>query len=164
LQLSETALVDERRTAELREQFIAVLGHDLRNPLNAISGGARILTQMQLGEEAKPVVAMIQRSAARMAGLIDNVMDFARGRMGGGLPLARVLDTRIESTLEQIIGEARVAWPERVIQFEFALSEPVSCDSARMGQMFSNLLANAITHGDSTRSDSGAGSQRLWCL
>ncbi len=148
LKLSETALLDERHTAQLREQFIAVLGHDLRNPLNAITGGAKLLTKMALDETAVPVVAMLQRSAARMAGLIEDVMDFARGRLGGGLLLNRAVDGRMEEVLDHVIAEARTAWPHRDIQSEMALSLPVTCDSARIGQMFSNLLINAITHGD----------------
>jgi signal transduction histidine kinase len=148
LKLSETALLDERNTAQLREQFIAVLGHDLRNPLNAITGGTRLLSRMPLVETALPVVAMVQRSAARMAGLIDNVMDFARGRLGGGLSLNRAVDEGMEGMLDHVITEARTAWPHRTIQSEIALRLPVTCDSARIGQMFSNLLINAITHGD----------------
>lgn len=148
LKLSESALLDERQTAQLREQFIAVLGHDLRNPLNAVRGGAELLLTMPLGERAAPIVTLIQRSAARMAGLVDNVMDFARGRLGGGLPLARVADADLKTTLEQIIDEVRTAWPDRAIHSELALSRPVACDGARIAQLFSNLLANALTHGD----------------
>lgn len=148
LRLSETALLDERETAQLREQFIAVLGHDLRNPLNAVRGGAELLQLMPLEEKAAPVVSLIQRSAARMAGLIDNVLDFARGRLGGGLPMNRVAEPGLATVLEQVIAEVRTAWPGRVVQSEIALARPVHCDGARVAQMFSNLLANALTHGD----------------
>jgi signal transduction histidine kinase len=148
LQISEAALLDERETAQLREQFIAVLGHDLRNPLNAIVGGAELLAMMPLNEKAKPVVSLIQRSATRMGGLIGDVMDFARGRLGGGLSMTRVTDANLETTLEQVIDEARAAWPDRVILSEVTLSRPVAYDGARISQLFSNLLANALTHGD----------------
>lgn len=84
LRLSETELLGERQTAQLREQFFAVLGHDLRNPLNAVRGGAELLTMMELPEKATPIVTLIKRSAARMTGLIENVLDFARARLGGG--------------------------------------------------------------------------------
>jgi signal transduction histidine kinase len=148
LKLSEAALLDERQTAQLREQFIAVLGHDLRNPLNAVSGGAEMLAMMSLDAKAASVVALMQRSAARMAGLIDDVMDFARGRLGGGLSLTRVADAELETMLEQVVAEVRAASPERDIRSEFALGRPVACDSARIAQLLSNLLANALTHGD----------------
>ena len=61
----------EHETAELREQFIAVLGHDLRNPLASISAGARILDRTAQTEKEHQVIAMMQTTVMRMAGLID---------------------------------------------------------------------------------------------
>jgi signal transduction histidine kinase len=150
LTLSEMALQTERKNAELREQFIAVLGHDLRNPLASIDASAEVLLRMPLSEKARPGVERIKRSVARMAGLIANVMDFARGRLGGGLSLTRVVEARLKATLEQVIAELQAAWPDRAIHSDFALSRPVACDGARIAQLFSNLLANALTHGSPT--------------
>jgi signal transduction histidine kinase len=146
VQVTEAALKDERNTARLREQFIAILGHDLRNPLNAISSGALVLQRMSLGDDATSVVATVQRGAVRMTELIDNVMDFARGQLGDGIPLVRV-EVNLEAVLEQVLDEARIIWPDREIQQEIVLGS-VACDGARIAQMFSNLLANALTHGD----------------
>lgn len=81
--IAETRLADEQATSVLREQFIAVLGHDLRNPLGAIIGGAALLASSPLSARDTGLINMMQDSAARMAELIDNIMDFARGRMGG---------------------------------------------------------------------------------
>jgi signal transduction histidine kinase len=148
LTLSETALLNERQTAELREQFIAVLGHDLRNPLASIDAGAQLLLKMPVGEKAAHVAALMHRSAARMAALIDNVLDFARGRLGGGIAVTRVADPGLENALRQVIAELQSAWPDRAIKSKLALSRPVACDSARIAQLFSNLLANALMHGD----------------
>ena len=148
LSASEAALSDERATAELREQFIAVLGHDLRNPLASIDGGAKVLLQTPLPPPAVRVVERIQRSAARMSGLIDNVLDFARGRLGGGLPVQRVADDDLAPVLEQVIAELQAAWPHRGVHWQLALERPVPCDRARIAQLFSNLLGNALIHGD----------------
>src|SRR5829696_3479369 len=163
LRLSETALLDERQTAQLREQFFAVLGHDLRNPLNAVRGGAELLLMMPLPEKAVPVVTLIKRSATRMTGLVENVLDFARTRLGAGLALNRAADAGLGATLEHVIAEARAARPDREVRSEIDLGRPVNCDGARVAQMFSNLLANALTHGDPrgpvfvrARSDEGA--------
>lgn len=150
LALSEKALLDERQGAELREQFIAVLGHDLRNPLASIDAGAKLLLRMPLAGRATQVATLIQNSAARMAGLIDNVLDFARGRLGGGLPMTRTLDADLTAALEQVVAELRAAWPDRAILCDMALDQPVHCDRARIAQLFSNLLANALVHGDAT--------------
>ena len=148
LELSETALTDERHTALLRDQFVAVLGHDLRNPLNAIYTGTQVLLKMPLDDSALSVAGMVQRSAARMAGLIDNLMDFARGRLGGGIPVNRVVEQNLETILQQTIAEVRITSPNRSINSDFDLSRPVVCDGPRIAQMLSNLLANALTHGD----------------
>ena len=92
VQNSEAALLSERHAAELREQFIAVLGHDLRNPLASIDAGARLLLKEALSDKAISVVGLIQKSVSRMAGLIDDVLDFARGRLGGGLQVNRNIE------------------------------------------------------------------------
>jgi signal transduction histidine kinase len=86
---SEASLLDERQASELREQFIAVLGHDLRNPLASIDAGAKLLLKTPLNEKALGIVAMMQSSVTRMSGLIRDVLDLARGRLGGGLLLNR---------------------------------------------------------------------------
>jgi signal transduction histidine kinase len=144
---SEASLLDARKTAELREQFIAVLGHDLRNPLAAIDAGAQILQRTSLDEKATRMVRLMRNSVGRMSELIDNVLDFARGRLGGGLTLNRRADDKLEAALKQVIAELRAAWPDRAIDAEFALAEPVDCDRSRIAQLFSNLLANALTYG-----------------
>ena len=148
---SETALQDERQRAELQDQFIAVLGHDLRNPLSAIQTGAKTLLTMPLSSQAAQIANVIDRSAARMTGLIHDVLDFARSRLGGGLAVTRVLDAgRRDAMIEEVIAEMRTARPDRTIHSEVAASRPVICDRARIGQLLSNLLANALTHGDAT--------------
>jgi signal transduction histidine kinase len=147
LALSEASLSDERRTAELREQFIAVLGHDLRNPLASIDAGIRMLQRGALDQKAAHIVGVMQNSIWRMARLIDDVLDFARGRLGGGLQLNRDPHAKLEPALNQVVAELRSSWPERTIDARFSLAGPVDCDTSRMAQLFSNLLSNALTYG-----------------
>ncbi|HEY6431560.1 MAG TPA: GAF domain-containing sensor histidine kinase [Acetobacteraceae bacterium] len=144
---SEASLLNERQTSDLREQFIAVLGHDLRNPLSAIGASAELLQKTPLTEKASRMVALIRQSVSRMSALIDDVLDFARGRMGTGLVLNSNADAPLTPVLEQIIAELRVAWPDRVIEEEFSIIEPVMCDRGRIGQLLSNLLGNALKYG-----------------
>jgi signal transduction histidine kinase len=146
LSSSEAHLLTERQTAELREQFIAVLGHDLRNPLASIQAGTNLLLKRSLDEKATTIVQLMQGSVSRMGELIENVLDFARGRLGNGLSL-RDESAEIEPLLSQVIAELRASWPDRAIQAEFALDRPVVCDRVRIAQLFSNLLGNALTHG-----------------
>jgi sigma-B regulation protein RsbU (phosphoserine phosphatase) len=145
----QKGLATERETAELREQFIAVLGHDLRNPLAAISAGARILQRSGALREHKElrVLDMINTTVTRMSDLIDNVLDFARGRLGGGITLSRDANRPLEPVLEQVVDELRTASPQRVIKASFDITERVNCDRTRIGQLASNLIGNALTHG-----------------
>jgi sigma-B regulation protein RsbU (phosphoserine phosphatase) len=140
-------LLAEKETSELREQFIAVLGHDLRNPLASISAGARILLRSPRDERETAVLKMMETTVIRMAGLINDVMDFARGRLGGGITLSRDAHRPLEPILVQVVEELRVASPDRVIETCFSITEPVNCDRTRIGQLVSNLLGNALTHG-----------------
>jgi signal transduction histidine kinase len=140
-------LLDEQNASALREQFIAVLGHDLRNPLASVSGGVRLLRKEALSKRGVQILDMMHGSVVRMSGLIDNVLDFARGRLGGGIALARKPDVALEPVLRQVVNELRIGAHGRTIETDFALPDPVNCDPSRLGQMVSNLLANGLTHG-----------------
>lgn len=94
----------------------------------------------------------MSRSIARMTELIANVTDFARGRLGGGLHINRTSDRALlESELHQVVSELRAAWPDRTIDAHIALAHNVSADVPRIGQLASNLLANALTYGAGDR-------------
>lgn len=139
-------LRSERDAAELREQFIAVLGHDLRNPLASISAGTRLLARETRNDAEARILVMMQATVFRMAGLIDNVLDFARGRLGGGIEIERQAHD-LQPALHQVVDELRTATPDRMIEEHYALDAPVSCDRTRMCQLASNLVGNALTHG-----------------
>ncbi len=148
-ELSKTkiALTDERKMSDLRDQFIAVLGHDLRNPVASINSGANLLLRSDLDAKSRNIVTLIQGSVVRMRGLIENVMDFARARLGSGISLDVSADTPLEPALEHVVAELRAVDPDRDIQVDFVLSEPVRGDVGRIAQLFSNLLGNALAHG-----------------
>jgi sigma-B regulation protein RsbU (phosphoserine phosphatase) len=143
----QSSLLDERETAELREQFIAVLGHDLRNPLAAISGGVELLRREPLNAKSARMVDIIEKSAGRMKGLIDDVMDFARGQLGSGLSLDLKIDQLLTPILQQVVTELRISFPGRVIDATIDISDPIYCDSVRVAQLLSNLLGNALMYG-----------------
>jgi signal transduction histidine kinase len=144
--LSETMLLSERQVSELREQFIAVLGQDLQNPLSSIAAGARMITKASK-KETFEIAALMQTSIHRMSLLIDNVRDFARGRLGGEITLQRNANEPVDQILNQVVAELRSSYMERRIETSFDLTETVNCDGQRIGQLFSNLLGNAIMHG-----------------
>ncbi|MDQ0965322.1 sigma-B regulation protein RsbU (phosphoserine phosphatase) [Flavobacterium sp. W4I14] len=145
-QLAEDKLNIEQKNAKIREQFIAVLGHDLRNPLSGIMSAAQLLKRTGIDERGERLVNIIQSGSKRMYEMINNIMDFARGRLGGGIPVNPVI-VNLEELLNQISDELKVAWPDRQIESDFEIGKTVECDPSRMSQLISNLLANAITHG-----------------
>ena len=143
---TEQSLREEQEVSKLREQFVAVLGHDLRNPLASMIAGTRMLSKSPLDEKVRAVVAMMLQSVGRMSNLVDNVMDFARGRLGGGISL-RLSDQPLQPTLEHVVGELQSIWIDRQIEATFRLSHPTRIDHPRIAQLFSNLLGNALSHG-----------------
>lgn len=146
-QATQQLLEAERVTSELREQFIAVLGHDLRNPLGAILSGLRLLQREKMVERRERLFDMLEGSVRRMAELIDNVMDFARGRLGAGIPLDLRPEVALTPVLDQVVAELQLGDAGRTITTEFDLPVPVRCDPSRLSQLVSNLLGNALTHG-----------------
>src|SRR6185295_14003566 len=145
---AEAAVGVEQETAVLREQFIAVLGHDLRNPLAALAAGARMLREREsLSEHGRVVVKEMSGSIARASVLVDNLLDFARGRLGGGFVLSRDPGQPLAPVLEQVVTEIRAIASDREILTDFSITEPVDCDPARVAQLAANLVSNAVTHG-----------------
>ncbi|MBB3226515.1 signal transduction histidine kinase [Luteibacter sp. Sphag1AF] len=148
LQASDTALADAHSVAVLREQFIAVVGHDLRSPLHAIRLGTESLEAMALDARARRTVSAMRRSCDRMSDLIDNVLDFARGRLGGGIPLALRASHDLADDLRHVVEESQASHPARALDVNIAIDRPVTCDPRRVAQLLSNLLNNALAHGD----------------
>jgi phosphoserine phosphatase RsbU/P len=165
--VTQALLDSERQTSELREQFIAVLGHDLRNPLAAISSGMRLLQKEQSAAKRKYISEMVEGSIVRMGSLIDNVLDFARGRLGTGIPLELRTDVSLSTVLEHVVSELRLGIPDRIIETDIDLPNPIKCDPSRISQLVSNLLGNALTHGSASvpvhvHADSDGGILTIW--
>ena len=147
LREARSALDASRENVDLREQFIAVLGHDIRTPLSSIMTGAEIVAARSSDGSILDVAKRIKRSAARIATLIDDVMDFARGKLGGGLPITPGSADDLGATLAHVVAELQGAYPRSELACEIAIQDPVFCDRDRVAQLLSNLVVNAIVHG-----------------
>jgi signal transduction histidine kinase len=141
------ALLDERAAGELREQFIAILGHDLRNPLHAVSATGDMLERRLTDPQSLAFVSRIKTNVQRMSALIDDVLDFARGRLGGGIGLELTDVDDINAGLATVVQELKDAQPACEIISHISVNRGVRCDLGRLQQVASNLLANALTHG-----------------
>ncbi|GFE63595.1 PAS domain-containing sensor histidine kinase [Litoreibacter roseus] len=144
---NEAALQAMEEKARLREQFMAVLGHDLRNPLAAIGASARIAARQPQTEKSKEMLDAVGQSVRRMSSLIDDVMDFARARLGAGIVVKREDVQNLRSILARTVQEVRVSHPEATFREDYAFDEPMNCDPARISQLASNLVSNAVHHG-----------------
>ncbi|TWC77286.1 PAS/PAC sensor signal transduction histidine kinase [Rhizobium sp. SJZ105] len=142
----EQGLLAEKEVARLREQFVAILGHDLRNPLASITGGLNILSREPQSDKARRVLTMMSKSTERMSGLVQDMLDLARCRAGQGIAIdPKPTDLRI--VLEQVVQELQTAHPGRDIHSSLDIAGYVPCDGGRVAQLVSNLLGNALAHG-----------------
>ena len=148
LERAEESLLREKQTAALREQFIAVLGHDLRTPLGAIQSSAEILSRLEVTPKAVPLVKVIKDSCKRMGSLIEDVLDFARGRLGEGVTLNCKLESNLATAIDQVVEEIQVANPSCCFEIDHDISADVWCDQERFLQVVSNLVSNAVSYGD----------------
>jgi signal transduction histidine kinase len=144
---TQTDLSDERETAELREQFIAVLGHDLRTPLNALQNGVDLLGLKTRDDATRQILGRMGRSVGRMSALVDDLVDFTRGRMGGGIAVNLRPESALDVQLGQVIAELRAIHPEADIVAIIQPAISLRCDAGRLCQLLSNLVKNAIVHG-----------------
>lgn len=148
MQAARAKLRDEQDLSALREQFIAVLGHDLRTPLSSLSCGIELLDMAELDADSAETLGIMRLSSTHMAGLIDDVMDFARGRLGDGIALEYKASTSTRAVLRQVVAELQNLHPARTIKASIEVDSTIHCDERRLAQLVSNLLGNALTHGD----------------
>lgn len=146
-----TQLVDEthrRREAEeasrFAETFIGILGHDLRNPLNAISMTATLMERKGIFDQA--AVRRIQRSTGRMSSMVAQLLDLTRSRLAGGITVER-RPIRIAQVILDVLDELRRSYPDREIRFEEGDDDTLLGDQDRIAQVVSNLVGNAVEHG-----------------
>jgi signal transduction histidine kinase len=130
-----------------REQLMGVLGHDLRNPLGAIVAAAALLRRRSdLSLPASVHVERIDRAARRMSEMIATLLDFTQIRFHGRLPIA-IASSDLGEVAQGIVDELRAAHPDRTIELVIHGGARGRWDSARMGQVISNLVGNALVHG-----------------
>ncbi|WP_166217401.1 GAF domain-containing sensor histidine kinase [Pseudomonas atagonensis] len=150
LQATQLELKDATELGRLREQFIAVLGHDLRTPLSAIRMSTDLLESRTEEKRSLNLLSAIRSSSVRMGVLIENILDFARGRLGSGIPVQRTQVDDLQHTLQTTLEEIRASHPRAVIIDSLQVPGGVHCDPLRISQLLSNLLGNAVIHGAST--------------
>ncbi|MEG3191012.1 sensor histidine kinase [Lysobacter sp. D1-1-M9] len=132
---------------QAQDIFVGILGHDLRTPLQSVSLGAEYLMQspdsdanlIQLGSR-------MFRSSTRMSEMLDNLLDFTRSRIGGGISISRA-ETNLAAVCEQVVEELSLSNPGRTIRCVIDGDVRGRWDAGRLGQVYQNLINNALQHG-----------------
>lgn len=135
------------RIDETREIFLAILGHDLRNPLAALKLVAQVLSQNKsLDANSSNMAAQMTQTTDQMDRLILDLLDFAVTRMGQTIPIVRA-EVNLDTLCRESVAEMQVAQPLRVIRRKSHGDLDGMWDARRLRQVFSNLLGNAMQHG-----------------
>ncbi len=144
---AEAAEEDARRTAAMQERLVAVVSHDLRNPLGALRGNASLLPRLgPLSDRQALTVSRMIRTLDRTDALIRDLLDVARTRGGALLPVAPA-DARLGEVCARVLHEVQDARPDAEVTLSVSGDDRAALDPARMAQVVTNLVANAIEHG-----------------
>ena len=146
--LAESVQRYSSEVAASRDMFLAVLGHDLRGPLSGISMATLLLSKPGLDEAARhKTAARIKRASTEMSGLITDLLEYTRTRLGAGMPM-ELADVDLGTVCDDALEAIRAGFPEQ--QFVQTLSGDLflPADAPRLRQALSNLLGNAVQHGD----------------
>ena len=143
-----------KRVDQARDMYLAILSHDLRNPLNSIAMSAELLRHADLDKraaEALGCASQISTNAQVMGRMIADLLDYTRTRLGAGMPVS---PARMDLTVlcRELFDEYRTACPNRVIRFQSDGEQIGEWDTDRLRQAISNLLGNAVQHGDENAS------------
>ncbi|WP_242589069.1 PAS domain-containing sensor histidine kinase [Corallococcus macrosporus] len=142
------AEAEAKRRAEFEQLLIGIVGHDLRNPISAITMAATTLAKR---EDADPrdqkAVARILSSAERAHRMLRDVLDFTQARLGGGIPMAP-RDVDLLELVRQVMDEVQQAHPDRRLEVDGRGDARLWCDPDRLAQVITNLVNNALAYGD----------------
>ncbi len=131
-----------------QDMFVAILGHDLRTPLQTVTlVTEHVLAAQLLDAQHAPLMERAVRSARRMGRMIDDLFDFTRSRMGAGLGIAPH-ETDLAVVATEVVDEMRSASPQHVFEVRVTGDLRGRWDGVRIAQVLTNLVGNAVQHGD----------------
>ncbi|HTB57118.1 MAG TPA: ATP-binding protein [Polyangia bacterium] len=150
---SSTDIDDRRRNDDFREMFLGILGHDLRNPLHTVLTTAHVLAKRpDTPPEVRKRLLRVTSSGVRMQRMIDQLLDLTRARLADGIPVTLTAEAvDLAPLVIKIVDEVRVARPATSIKVRVEGSCAARIDPDRFEQVVSNLVGNAVAHGDTTQ-------------
>jgi signal transduction histidine kinase len=145
--LAESVTRFNQNVEQSKETFLAILGHDLRTPLGAIHTSATFMLDTgELDEAHSALAARIASSAKRTVGMVGDLLDFTRSRLGGGIPVVRA-PMSLSKAVQDVADEISAAHPGRVIRVDAEEDQRGEWDCPRITQALANLIGNAVVHG-----------------
>ncbi|KAF0813915.1 Bacteriophytochrome [Andreprevotia sp. IGB-42] len=146
--LTESVASYSRAVEASRNVFLGILGHDLRTPLGASLLGADMLRRSEgMGERATKVAMQIYTSVTRASQIVGDLLDLTRCQLGPGIPI-KTMEVDLSPICERIVEEVRAFHPKANVLFKVEGAVRGQFDGARMEQVFSNIVGNAVQHGD----------------
>ena len=147
--IAESITRYSRELNRSKDRFLAILGHDLRTPLSAISMSASFM--LETGDIREPTISglnTIVRSAARMNQMVGDLLDLARAQFGQGIPIVRgKMDAR--KVVDEVVAEVSASHPRARVHVDASGQLHGNWDSTRLAQALTNLIVNAVQHGSS---------------
>jgi signal transduction histidine kinase len=145
-ELTESITYYSKKVDHSRNLFLGILGHDLRNPIGAMLMSAELVARIgALSERQKMLISQVVTSAGRATDILDQLLDLTRVRLGSGMLLIRE-PMDMAFTSRQLLDEVRALHPGRTFTLEVSGSTEGVWDKPRIGQVFSNLLGNAVQY------------------
>jgi signal transduction histidine kinase len=145
--LSESVATYSQELGRARDTFIGILGHDLRTPLAAVWGAVEILAKSPGERERSKAYGAANRSLTAMSSMIRDLLDYTRTRLGKGIPISPAA-ANLEEVCKACIAEMTLAHPQSSFAFSCEGAMDATFDRARLHQVISNLLVNAVQHGE----------------
>ena len=149
LAVERATVAEKSRLQQFQERFLAILGHDLRNPLASIDMGAGLLSQRASDPATRQIIDRMRASSLRMSRMIEQILDLTRTRLAGGLDMhPKPMDLSV--TIAHVVDELRAVHPSRTVELRCP-PLPGTWDPDRLEQVFSNLISNALVYGEPSR-------------
>jgi signal transduction histidine kinase len=145
--LADSVLLYTAIVERAKNLFLAVLGHDLRSPLGAVLGAANaLLRSEESNDRTVKTAALILRSSTRMGQMVADLIDFTRTRLGDGVPISR-LPMDLGAAIQEVVEEVGAAHPQHTFRSAMNGDLRGNWDEARIKQVLTNLIENAVQHG-----------------
>ena len=145
-ELAESVSHYTKKVGYSKDLFVGILSHELRNPLNVISISAKLMLNMgPMSERQTMLATQIAENTTRIATIVDELLDLTRARFGSGITLVRT-PMDMEFISRQLVDEIQMRNPTRTLNLSVSGNLKGEWDKARIGQVFSNLIGNAIQY------------------